>query len=198
MVVRTQMWLKDLGKYLGHSRCSINIILPFFHNTNVSIRSFYPFESSFFFLLRVLTCLWACRFQLSFSPFTYQKIMKGSVVPHTKFIAWKCRVTELIQAFLVINYRSFRGVNLIILSAWYKPDWECLQLLIDCPTLFIFSFVFLLSISLWEFGLKQWPELHLHLTHLDSRLSHLWFILIKSDVIDIDFFGELVKHLLAL
>ena len=138
------------------------------------------------------TCLWACRFQLSSSPFAYQKIMKGSVVPHTKFIAWRCRVTELIQAFLVINYRSFRGVNLIILSAWYKPDWECLQLLIDCPTLF-FSFFFLLSISLWKFGLKQWPELHLHLTHLDSRHYHLRFILIKSDVTDIDYFWRTCK-----
>ena len=155
-----------------------------------------PLEVSI--LLRVLTCLWACRFQLSFSPFAYQKIMKGSVVPHTKFIAWKCRVTELIQAFLVINYRSVRGVNLITLSAWYKPDRGPATLNRLSYSVVFFFFVFLLSISLWEFELKQWPELYLHLTHLDSRLSHLWFILIKSDVMDIDFFGELVKHLLAL
>lgn len=129
-----------LTKYLAHSRCSLNRIPLFSVERTPTLRCFcsayfvfYPFEHSskppgpqdcslIFVVIRR-----QCR----------------SIPLHTNSSAVNVGVQQFIQAFLLTNYILFRGINLILCSAWYKSEWECSDLLMDCPLSRFFPLLFL-------------------------------------------------------
>lgn len=129
-----------LTKYLAHSRCSLNRIPLFSVELTPTLRRFcsacfvfYPLEHS------------------SKPPgpqdcsliFVVIRRPRRSILLHTNSSPVNVGVQEFILAFLLTNYILFRGINLIMCSTWYKSEWECSDLLMDCPLSRFFPLLFL-------------------------------------------------------